>query len=577
MGGAALASFSFVAYALSKKISKSVRLAAIGIMFATAYCFAFVIGSNVCFHGSALLLEIKTWVAALALIPFVSIVACFFISLFIQPWDYGKPGISSNQSLNHIVNSFEYFFKKHPFVISWILMIAGSIPYILLSWPVLWTFDAATQTRYLITGESISAWHPVIHTLWMSIPMEIANTLTGSYFLGVVFYGVTQVLITTAVYAYILTVISKWNISRIPFCLIVCFFVLYPGIAGYCTWATKDVVFSALFALLIVLVFDLIIFKNDSKRCYLAIWVVLLFVVLFRNNAAYGALLAFPLVLFLAKGKRIKVLCSMVSLLLVLSFVTGPLYSLANVRPASIGEMLSVPLSQISRAYNIAPNTFSDEQRLFVEEYIPTWSEYDPYLADSSKNYFPTDKFKDNPLSFFEQYLSIGFEHPNVYADAFLQLEIGYYAPVVFPVKENPSLMRIGLIFPYASSTPFSCSIRDQRINVHASTPLSVDVLDIYNASIKERWASNIPGVASLFQVGTWLWLIIFYVAVIVYLKKWKCLIPAVIFFGYWITCLFGPLSTVRYAMIAYTCAPSFLGALFVLRNNSSRSGCPTR
>ena len=70
-----------------------------------------------------------------------------------------------------------------------------------------------------------------------------------------------------------------------------------------------------------------------------------------------------------------------------------------------------------------------------------------------------------------------------------------------------------------------------------ASDPLVPDaVLDSYNKFAQQQIELKIPGVASLFQTGT-----------------------------YWLTLMLGPGVILRYALVACTCGPEFLAAFFVL------------
>lgn len=114
-----------------------------------------------------------------------------------------------------------------------------------MSWPTSWTCDAPVQSSYLISNEAISAWHPVLHTLWMTIPLKLSHALFGSYSAGAAFYGLTQALLLVTIYSYIAHLILKWKIPTPVFALILGFICLYPGIAKWATLSTKDIAFSA--------------------------------------------------------------------------------------------------------------------------------------------------------------------------------------------------------------------------------------------------------------------------------------------------------------------------------------------
>lgn len=433
-----------------------------------------------------------------------------------------------------------------------------------MSWPTSWTCDAPIQSSYIISNEAIRAWHPVLHTLWMTIPLKLSYALFGSYSAGAAFYGLTQALLLVTIYSYIAHLILKWKIPTPVFALILGFICLYPGIAKWVTLSTKDIAFSAFFALAITLFLDSLIRDYRPKHRYVSIWLCILAVLAFRNNAVYGFIIAIPFLIILFKNKRLFISCFCISLVLATATITGPLYSLMGITPTSIRETLNVPLAQLARVHNYANEELTDEQRAFIEDYVPYWGQYDPWLADTTKWGFPEKEFKNDPSDFFRKYVSIGIDYPEIYTDAFLQLNVGFFSPALTTNEDVVAKMNTKGTFAERSDEA-DYWINNNMLYI-ASDPLVPDaVLDSYNKFAQQQIELKIPGVASLFQTGTWLWFIVFYACACIYKKKWSYLAPAVVFLAYWLTLMLGPGVILRYALVACTCGPEFLAAFFVL------------
>ena len=152
------------------------------------------------------------------------------------------------------------FAKAHPvkaFLVVWLAMFALWLPYLFAFWPSVWQFDIHGQSAWLLKGRVLSTWHPVLHTLWVSLPVTASAKLFGSYIPGVAFYTVTQMLVLSALFVKIMTIVARWDISRAVPIVMWLSFALFPVFPFWSMVATKDVVFSGLFALCCACIADL--------------------------------------------------------------------------------------------------------------------------------------------------------------------------------------------------------------------------------------------------------------------------------------------------------------------------------
>lgn len=573
-GGLVFVALTAIAYRLLKK--RSLRCWLLSGLFSFLYSSALIIGVNSCNLGGAQLGRLETWAAIAGLVPYVVIVTSFFLDTFggRKGCEHSLPSMGCGKGDRVFAQVKQYglmqraiaAYKKRPFLYTWLILVVAYIPYVLLCWPSGWGYDASGQVKILIDDGPISAWHPVLHTLLLAAPLKVSHWLTGHYCYGAAAYTVFQVLTVTAIYAYISCLIRQWRVPRFVLVLVVVFFCVQPGLAASSVTGAKDVLFSACFGLCVSLVADLLVTRDSSRKKMALLWASMLIAMLLRNNAVYGFALALVLILLVLRSRRVYVLFFAGSCIAVSLFVTGPCYSAMGVTPTYASEALSVPLAQMSRAYHNEGARFTEEQRLKVEHYVPYWDLYDPFLADTAKWDFPQEEFKSDPSLFFKAYLDIGMRYPEEYTDAFLQMNVLFYAPAI--ISNVDVMQRADLQYTMDQDSSGGCERVDyesKRILMGRHSLLPTPLVDLYNKMVEQRWLQALPGFSFLLQIGTWLWLAVFYVFLCFYSRQRRLLVPAILFFGYWCTVLLGPGVVGRYALVALTCAPAFFSLLFVV------------
>lgn len=553
-----IASLGCVAYRCLARIT--LRSIVIAGIFSCLYSVALVLASNITNYGSLSLTKASTYLAILFCIPFLAIITSrVLISLSSS---YSKQ-VASKKHFGFIFSylkgrsRYSYFFMWGFIFVCW-------LPILLAEYPGAWTFDVLSQTQHLLTEEPISAKHPVIHTLWLSGCIWISNYFLGSYAPGLVAYTIIQMLILSALLARVVLITTRWKCSFMPIVSLLVY-ALFPGFSLWSVIATKDVLFFGLFALCLALLIDLLIsIKADSvqKRQWIYFGIALLFMFLFRNNAVYGFVIFLIVCLFIIKKYRKQFFLVSLSALCAYGILTGPISDAAGIEPGDKREMLSVPMSQLA-SVAVKDSAISEEDLEFIETYIPDWKKYDPHIADPIKATFNTDAVTEDPLYFIKGYLGIGLKNPLAYTDAFASLCKGFWAPSMAYTKNDMT----------GEMTPFKIGNRDVPEGEYISIQTESKFPQLYSllTNIRDQKAELvIPGFASFFQVGTWVWLIILYIASCIYNKNKLFIIPALFFMCYWLTLLFGPVSIYRYGVVALACAPIFISILISLKRPRS-------
>ena len=422
---------------------------------------------------------------------------------------------------------------------------------LLAFWPGVLHFDAKMQTSWLLTGEAIYSQHPVLHTLWLSVPMLISNKLTGSFVFGYAFYTISQMMAFSGLLVKIVQVVNRWGFKpRDSFALWLTF-TLFPVFPFWSTVATKDVIFSGLFALCFVSCVDFAMCKREREReskYGFKLFLLFLLTCLFRNNFVFA--LALFVILILVFGSKLKIGRARIAVLLVCVcavyfFISGPIFTAAGIKPCGTAETMSVPAQQLASVAVEAPNV-TEEEMGFIQTYVPTYKNLDETLADPVKNYFSRDEMKEDPLKFFLGYLKIGIAHPNEYISAYFKLEINYFLP---------SGSNLYSISPDKSVNAFCEYSNAYAPEKYIEVPQS-SFAPHFAKLIKMFLTGKVPILTQLYQCGFWIWTLVFLFGLACHYRRPELAFSCVFVMCYWVTVVFGPTFSFRYTLPLITCAP---------------------
>lgn len=444
------------------------------------------------------------------------------------------------------------------------------VPVWLAYYPIIMSYDFHRQVNEAFKG---FAWfwpyQPIVHTwvIWVFLHLGIALDNLEA---GMAAMALSQMLLYSLVTAYACTFLyrilrKKWIIPAA-----ILFFGVFPFCSVMVICTTKDVLFSILFLLFVLLMAERAFFRRAKSVLVLDCLLLLegCIMVQFRNNALY-AVAAFGIlwVIFAAKKEKLRVLLLCVLLVaggkgtaVVIKAALG-----TQLSPAKV-EMYSVPIQQFARIGFYHAHELDEDTRNMLESYVweEDWVGYNPPLADTVKSGVAVTTFSDtwegHMGQLFTDWLHLGLRYPNEYLDAFLELTRGYwfwddrsYAECLGYGTDG----RMGVIYTYNSS-----EIENLRSIEHKSKfPWLEGLLEkVVSANEFYRW----PVVSVLFKSAFYFWVLCLVFVAFLFLRQKKqavfCLFPLT----YMGTMLLGPVVQLRYIFPIMIVLPVLMALLFL-------------
>ena len=113
--------------------------------------------------------------------------------------------------IKHLNNLFN---KKYSFlIILSLILLAWLIP-LYAMYPGNFAYDAGTQLR-MVKFDALTKYHPVIHTMFLYVPIVIVGNIFHSYDIGLLFHSILQMLIMGSIFSYTLIYLYKKKFSPI--------------------------------------------------------------------------------------------------------------------------------------------------------------------------------------------------------------------------------------------------------------------------------------------------------------------------------------------------------------------------
>ncbi len=422
-----------------------------------------------------------------------------------------------------------------------LLFIVVWFPILLIFWPGIFSYDTPMQFYELATNQ-ITNHHPIIHSLLMNIVIIIGNK-TGNFNDGALIYTVFQFLICSSISAYVCSRTSNLRINRYAYCLVLLYYLLFPLNMLFPFVATKDVLFSSFFFLLVFKLIEKATTDNHlGKKDIAELVLIIILVGIFRNNAIYAIIATIPpLFIFRRTNKknRIFLISFLIASVLTLGINTS-LRAVTSAKSGMEGQMYSVPLQQLARSYVENPGSFNNDEKKRMFSYVPekNLKNYNPRISDYVKSYFTFKNKGNSKKDFLKLWLSIGVKNKKNYVDAFLMLSQGYWDPgfhfpdkyYKLPIIELWSKETVlGDTFHEASKAP---EIREKII-------YSFDNSQVYK---------KIPYLSLLFSPGFVFWIILIFFFYALYVRAKKLYFIFFFLLMYYGTLILGPVTLVRYA-----------------------------
>ena len=411
------------------------------------------------------------------------------------------------------------------------------LPMFAVAYPGSFAYDVPFQLRQVFTG-AYSTHHPLLHTLLMGGCVALGRA-AGNINLGAALYTVIQMTLLAACFAAVCASLARSCSSRWAK-IGTAFFALYPLHMCFAVNATKDVLFSGLFALTLALALEAVCLRQMGKKRAAGLALCGAGMMLLRNNALYAVIVWLPLLALLCRRRGVKLIACMLAAVVGLSAANGAMKTITGAGEGNLSEMLSIPIQQLARARNLAQDRLTAEECAQMDLYMPeeSWRLYDPTISDPVKFPFNTDAFVADKAGFVRLYLSVGAKCVDVYIDALLAHTLAFY----YPYSEygvSGYYLQMGVS---AEQTEQWCDFEW----ISQSGPLH-RVLEALSWRLGARGAMQIPVVGWLLNMGVIIWLMLFFVLREAYAGRWARFAVGLLPVLLWGTFLLGPVMAGRY------------------------------
>ena len=339
-----------------------------------------------------------------------------------------------------------FFFYRHPFILSYLIMLICYVPYIVLSYPAIFAGDTIDQIwqgynlqsfhknlQIPLISESVKMTnhHPIVHTLVLHYFIALGKYI-HSYNFGLFLFAFFQLNLVISVISFVISVLIKRFHIKLKYAAgILAYFLIHPLVQNYMMLITKDVIFTILFLLFLLFSFLLLKQGDLSLNQYL-IWILtMLGVILTRNDGIYLIVPTLFCFLLLNEPKKMigSALVIMVGFFLIWHHVVLPFF---KITPGSIREMLNIPLQQTARYVKYQSQKVTRREKKAISavlDYRKIERVYTPEKSDSIKKIFKESSTNEQRVQYLKIWASMFRKAPTLYIEAIVANKYEFLYP----------------------------------------------------------------------------------------------------------------------------------------------------
>ncbi len=428
------------------------------------------------------------------------------------------------------------------FLLTTTIILLGWLPYYILFFPGILTFDSLGQLRMINGLQLLTNHHPVISTVFMAIPYKIVYAITKNVNIAVGAISLTQMILMACIFSYTLSFLRKRNVNIKVRAIILAYFTLFPVNALYSITLWKDILFSGL-----ILLLTLELIKITEKKDQLTLKNTVSFIIisiltnLFRNNAIYMYFILIIITMIVFR-KQWKYFVKAFAIILVSYFmISGPVYNYFRIEKSSSTEYIAIPLQQIGRmAYKNVK--FNKKETKLLNNLIGVEilrKNYNAEIVDSIKFHkkYDVKVFDNHKGEYLKMWAGLCIKHFDIATEAYLISTLGYWYPDttywISTARIDENDMEIKNLF-------FSDSLREKVAKV---------------------LTRSLPVVGILYSIGFCFWLIILSIYFCIKKKNKIAIYSMVPVLGIWFTMMIAApvFSEFRYVYCMFTTVPVLL------------------
>ena len=450
-----------------------------------------------------------------------------------------------------LIGKYEKSLLEKPFRTAFISIFLVITIFMIAFYPIVLSPDPAFQIKmYLNIPTKYIRWviqrdpnvfmtnhHPILQTYLLGWALDIGRHILNDNF-GLFIYTFIQSLIYSTCLAFTIKFLKKYKVDSRYLLIVTLIYMLVPMYPFYSVSAVKDTYYTVFFIYFVLFLFDLI--KNRDKdikwKYVLLLFIISIFLCLFRQNGIYILLIVFPIISFISIKNIHKLSLVFFSILIFLWGYNNVLIPYLGVSDGSIREALSVPFQQTARLVKYHEDIISEEDKEIIDKilvYENISKRYDRDLSDPVKNQFNKYTTKEDLKAYFKMWFKYLLKEPICYINATLNNTSGYY----YPYK-----LKWYFYHNYDSKVVES----EKPVNYHYNK-LGIIRNSLSNYAIIYPY---IPVIGLLSNIGFGLFSVLFLISNLIEKKKSIYIIVLIPLIISILVCLVGPANTYfRYAM----------------------------
>ena len=325
--------------------------------------------------------------------------------------------------------------QTNNFIIMYFLIIILCwMPAFLAFCPAILNYDGPSQIiAYIVASERMTTQQPIISTLMMVSFFEFGIKVLGSSTLGMMCFSLFQMCFMAGVFAYTVNFVWKETDNKVITTLVLIFYAIFPYNQLFPLMTTKDTMFAGFALFFVVQLYQFPREKFGIKE-YVLLSIFAVFMLLFRNNAAYALVVALPIIMIFLRDNKKKMFD--IAIVFVIIFIVyqlcfdGLIIATDSVMQSD-REKLSVISQAIARVSKQKKDELTedeiDEINYYFEDIDRLIEVYDTNISDDTKRAIVIKKYEENPKGFYKLFVSMVKKYPIICIDSFLDTIRGYW------------------------------------------------------------------------------------------------------------------------------------------------------
>lgn len=455
-------------------------------------------------------------------------------------------------------------------IMYFLIIILCWMPAFLAFCPAILNYDGPSQIiSYIVASERMTTQQPIISTLMMVSFFEFGVKVLGSSTLGMMCFSLFQMCFMAGVFAYTVNFVWKETDNKVITTLVLIFYAIFPFNQLFPLMTTKDTMFAGFTLFFVVQLYQFPREKFGIKE-YVLLSIFAVFMLLFRNNAAYALVVALPIMMIFLRDNKKKMFD--IAIVFVIIFIVyqlcfdGLIIATDSVMQSD-REKLSVISQAIARISKQKRNELTEAEIEKINYYFDDIDKlievYDTNISDDTKRAIVIEKYEENPQGFYKLFLSMVKKYPIICVDSFLDTIRGYW--YIFDNSFNQIFHEELPETKGCLELTFYVVTDGTRENLVRDLNQLPVLRKFYRSMFCQNNYTKIPVLYIVFQPAIYFYIALACLLYAIYKKDKNLVLPTIYLFLYFLTCFLGPGAIIRY-MYANIVATPFI--LAMCKNN---------